>query len=77
VLQSPEFLEVAVYNAAFADTMTKVKDFWNIPIFGQLLEPTQRELTAFVVGGEGTAQEALDALAEEQDAILRENGYIE
>ena len=34
------------YNGAFADTMTKVKDFWNIPIFGQLLELTQRELSA-------------------------------
>lgn len=77
VLESPEFLEVAIYNGAFAETMTKVKDFWNIPIFGQLLEPTQRHLSAYVVGGEGTAQEALDALAQEQDAILRENGYIE
>jgi multiple sugar transport system substrate-binding protein len=57
--------------------MGKVMDFWNIPVFAQLLEPTQRELSAFVVGGEGTAEEALNRLAEEQDKILRDNGYIE
>ena len=77
VLASEEFLQYAVYNEAFANTMNAVKDFWNIPVFGQLLEPTQRVLTAYVVGGEGTAQEALDTMVEEHDAILRENGYIE
>ena len=57
--------------------MTFVKDFWNIPEFGQLLEPTQRYLHAFIVGGEGTAQEALDALALEKDAVLADAGYLE
>jgi multiple sugar transport system substrate-binding protein len=78
VLASPEFLEVAPYNAAFAETMTKVMDFWNIPVFGQLLEITQRELTGYIVPEEVsiTAEEALTRMAEEHDAILRENGYI-
>jgi hypothetical protein len=58
--------------------MTFVKDFWNIPEFGQLLEPTQRYLSGYVVAGQyATAQEALDGLAEEQDAILVETGYIQ
>jgi len=76
VLGSDEFLNATPYNRAFAETMTFVKDFWNIPEFGQLLEPTQRYLSGFIVAGEGTAQEALDSLAEEQDAILVESGYI-
>jgi hypothetical protein len=41
------------------------------------LEVTQRELSSYVVGGEGTAQEALDRIAEEHDRILREAGYIQ
>ncbi len=76
VLESETFLTQTPYNAAFAETMTFVKDFWNIPEFGQLLEPTQRYLSAYIVAGEGTAQEALDALAEEQDAVLIEAGVI-
>jgi multiple sugar transport system substrate-binding protein len=76
VLESEEFLNATPYNAAFAETMTFVKDFWNIPEFGLLLEPAARWLATYVVAGEGTAQEALDAMAEEHDAILIETGVI-
>lgn len=76
VLESEAFLTQTPYNPAFAETMTFVKDYWNIPQFGQLLEPTQRYLHAYVVGGEGTAQEALDSLAFEQDEVLIEEGVI-
>jgi multiple sugar transport system substrate-binding protein len=77
VLESDEFLNQTPYNRAFAETMTFVKDFWNIPEFGQLLEPTQRYLSGYIVAGQyDSAQEALDLLAEEQDAILVEAGYV-
>lgn len=77
VLASDEFLEVAPYNAAFAETMGIVKDFYNIPLFGELLRVAQDEMGAYVVGGEGTAQEALDAIAEQHAELLRENGYLD
>jgi multiple sugar transport system substrate-binding protein len=76
VFASDAFLDATPYNRAFAETMTFVKDFWNIPEFGQLLEISQRELSKYVIEGTGTAQEALDAIAEQHDAILREAGYI-
>ena len=73
-----KFLNQTPYNRAFAETMTFVKDFWNIPEFGQLLEPTQRYLSGYVVAGQfDDAQTALDGLAEEQDAVLVEAGYLE
>ena len=77
VFESEAFLNATPYNRAFAETMTMVKDFWNIPEFGQLLEVAQRHLTAYIVGGEGTAQETMDAIAAEHDEILRDAGYIE
>jgi multiple sugar transport system substrate-binding protein len=78
VLESEEFLTQTPYNQAFAETMTFVKDFWNIPEFGQLLEPTQRYLSGYVVAGQyASAQEALDLMAEEHDAILVDAGYLE
>ncbi|MDX2140934.1 MAG: extracellular solute-binding protein [Chloroflexota bacterium] len=76
VLESEEFLAVAPYNAAFAETMTFVKDFSNIPEFGSLLEIVQRNLHAFVVGGEGEATAVMDTMAAEMDAVLVEAGYI-
>ncbi|MBK8020114.1 MAG: extracellular solute-binding protein [Chloroflexi bacterium] len=76
VLESPEFLEVAPFNAAFAETMTFVKDFSNIPEFGQLLAIAQQYLHAYIVGGEGTAEEALTSMAEEMDEVLVDAGYV-
>ena len=75
-LESPEFLELTPFNKAFAETMVKVKDFWNIPEYGQLLEVTQREFSGYVVEGVGTAQGAMDTIAVEHDKILRDAGYI-
>ncbi|MBZ0282253.1 MAG: sugar ABC transporter substrate-binding protein [Anaerolineae bacterium] len=77
VLASEEFLTQTPYNAAFAETMTFVKDFWNIPEFGQLLEPAARHLSAAVVAGTEDPQTALDLLAEEHDQVLIEAGIIE
>jgi multiple sugar transport system substrate-binding protein len=76
VLQTDTFLNATPYNPAFATTMTFVKDFWNIPEYGRLLEVTQREFSKFVVEGTGTAQETMDTIAAEHDAILKETGYI-
>ncbi len=77
VLQSEAFLNQTPYNEAFAESMTFVKDFWNIPQFGQLLEPAQRYLHSYVVGGEGTAEEALNGMAFEQDEVLIDSGIID
>ncbi len=76
VLNSEEFLNATPYNRAFAETMTFVKDFWNIPEFGQLLEPTQRHLSAAIVAGSEEPQDALDKMAEEHDKILIDTGVI-
>ncbi|MBX3065160.1 MAG: extracellular solute-binding protein [Anaerolineae bacterium] len=76
VLNSPEFLQVAPYNAAFAETMTFVKDFTNIPEFEDLLPVIQSALQGYVVGDQGTAKEALDAVAEGFTEKLTDAGYI-
>lgn len=76
VLQTQEFLDAQPFNPAFAETMTFVKDFWNIPIYGELLTVAQQELGGFIVGGEGTAEEAMNNIAEAHDQILRDAGFI-
>jgi multiple sugar transport system substrate-binding protein len=77
VLQSQEFLEVAPFNAAFAETMTLVKDFWNVPVYGELLLVSQRELGEYILAGQGTAEEAMNNIATEHQQILLEAGLIE
>ncbi len=76
VLESDTFLNANPYNPAFAETMTFVKDFFNIPPYAQLLEVSQREFSTFIVEGQGTAQETMDTMAAEFDKILKETGFI-
>jgi len=76
VLNTEEFLKATPYNPAFSETMTFVQDFWNIPTYAALLTPSQNYLSAFVVGGEGTAKEALDNIAAEQTTALKSDGVI-
>ena len=77
VLASEEFAEIAPYNAAFAETMTFVKDFWNVPVFGELLLVAQTELGQFIVEGQGTAEEAMNSIAEQHTQILQDAGLVE
>jgi multiple sugar transport system substrate-binding protein len=76
VLQSQEFLDATPFNPAFAETMTFVKDFWNIPEFEQLLRVTQTELGKYVLEGQGTAEETMNSIAEQHAQILKDTGYI-
>lgn len=76
VLQTETFLKAQPYNPAFAETMTFVKDFWNIPEFGQLLQVSQAELSKFIVEGQGTSQETMDSIAAQHEKILKDAGYI-
>jgi multiple sugar transport system substrate-binding protein len=76
VLKSDKFNKIAPFNAAFAETMTFVKDFTNIPEYGQMLPIIQAALSNYVVGGKGTAKEALDGVAKEWTTILTDAGYI-
>ena len=75
-LESDAFLNGTPYNRAFAETMGFVKDFYNIPQFGELLPPAQTALSAYVVEGTGTAEEALDSIAAEHSKILTQYGYL-
>ena len=60
VLKSDEFQNATPYNKAFYDTMFMVKDFWATPEYAEILDQLNQNIYPFVVGGEGTAQEALD-----------------
>lgn len=75
-LKSDVFLKSQPYNPAFAETMTMVKDFWNIPVYGPLLQIAQKYLHKYVVEGVGTAKATMDSMAKEQDQVLRESGFV-
>ena len=74
VLQSEEFRKATPYNEAFYQTMFKVKDFWAVPEYAELLNAANQRIYPYIVGGEGTAKEALDALAGDWEATFKKYG---
>jgi multiple sugar transport system substrate-binding protein len=76
VLESEEFRNATPYNEAFYQTMFKVKDFWAVPEYAELLSQMNQRIYPYVVGGEGTAKEALDALAADWTETFKKYGRL-
>ncbi|MEO6299545.1 MAG: extracellular solute-binding protein [Paracoccaceae bacterium] len=74
VLESPEFQNATPYNKAFYDTMFKVKDFWAVPEYAELLTQLNGRLYPLIVGGEGSSKDTLDALAADWKATFAKYG---
>jgi len=75
ILKSPEFRAKAPYNGPFAESVDSMQDFWNVPVFNELLTVTQRYV-GMAVDGEMPTEEALRQLAEEKERILKEAGLL-
>ncbi len=76
VLASPEFREATPYNEAFYQSMFMVKDFWATPEYAELLTQINNRIYPYVVGGQGTAEEALNGLAEDWTATFEKYGRL-
>ena len=74
VLESAEFQNATPYNKAFYDTMFKVKDFWAVPEYAELLQQLNQRVYPYIVNGDGTAKEMLDALAGDWNATFKKYG---
>ncbi len=75
ILASAAFRAQTPYNAPFADSIDSMRDFWNVPVFNELLNATQKYLGK-AVDGELPAADALRELALEKERILKEAGLL-
>ena len=77
VLESALFQNATPYNKAFYETMFKVKDFWAVPEYAELLQQMNQRIYPYVVNGEGTAKEALDSLAADWNGTFKKYGRVQ
>jgi multiple sugar transport system substrate-binding protein len=75
-LESEEFRKATPYNEPFFQTMFMVKDFWATPEYAELLAAMNERMYPYVVGGQGTAKEVLDALVKDWEAIFKKYGRV-
>jgi multiple sugar transport system substrate-binding protein len=74
VLKSDAFQNATPYNRAFYQTMFRVKDFWAVPEYGELLQQFNDRVYPYVTGEPGTAKATLDAVAADWDATFKKYG---
>ncbi|RKQ86726.1 carbohydrate ABC transporter substrate-binding protein (CUT1 family) [Solirubrobacter pauli] len=75
VLNSPDFLEATPYNKVFTDSVSQLKDFWNLPEYAKLLNVHSTQVNA-AISGTQQPEAALDKLAKDEQKILDESGGL-
>ena len=76
VVEADGFAESQPYAQTFLDSMAIVQDFWAEPTYAELLLSMQNRIHRYVVAGEGTAQEALDALVRDWNEVFEDDGKM-
>jgi multiple sugar transport system substrate-binding protein len=69
ILTSPEYTQVNSFNQFFPTAMSRVKDYWHLAEYPQLLDIFQKNMS-LAVSGELDCKTALDNTAKEQQPIL-------
>jgi multiple sugar transport system substrate-binding protein len=75
ILRSEAFRKASPYNGPFADSLDNLEDFWNVPVYSELLTLAQRYIGQ-AIDGEKPPKEALDVLAEEHEKVLKNAGLL-
>lgn len=76
VVEDPGFATSQPYAQTFLDSMAIVKDFWAEPAYADLLLSMQEHMHNYVIAGEGTAKEALDAVVSDWTEIFEDEGKL-
>jgi len=69
ILQSDEFKKASPYNTAFAQSMDILQDFWNVPVYNELIAATAQQIGE-ALDGKKSSKEALTQLAAEHEKIF-------
>ncbi len=76
VLGAPDFPKSTPFAADFLKAMAGVKDFWQEPIYAELLQSMQKRIHNYVVAGKGTAKEALDKIIKDWTESFQDDGKL-
>ncbi len=76
MLSSEAFAAASPYNTTFAESLDDLQDFWNVPVYNELIAASVRHLGAALDGTVASA-DALNALAQEHEMIMIEAGLLE
>ena len=68
-LESPEFLKAAPFNQVYTDSVSRLRDMWNVPEYARLIDIENTNVNA-ALNGAKDPKTALDDIAKEQQSVL-------
>ncbi len=74
-LESPEFLEAGPFNQVYADSVSRLRDLWNVPEYARLIDIMNTNVNAALNGAKDPG-DALDEIAEQQQEVLDSGGGL-
>jgi multiple sugar transport system substrate-binding protein len=72
-LESSEFLDAGPFNQVYADSVSRMRDMWNVPEYAKLVDIENTNVNA-ALNGAKDPEEALDDIATEQQEVLDSGG---
>ena len=75
LLKSDAFRKATPYNAAFAESLDVLQDFWNVPCYNEMIALVLRYL-GDCIDGKTPPEEALKKVADEHEKLMKENGLL-
>ena len=76
VMLDPGYPKSSPFAGEFLKAMSHVKDFWQEPIYDELLLAMQKRIHDYVVADKGTAKEALDKLIKDWTQSFEDDGKL-
>jgi multiple sugar transport system substrate-binding protein len=72
-LESSEFLDAGPFSQVYADSVSRMRDMWNVPEYARLIDIENTNVNA-ALNGAKDPEEALDDIATEQQEVLDSGG---
>ena len=72
-LESSEFLDAGPFSQVYADSVSRLRDMWNVPEYARLIDIENTNVNA-ALNGAKDPEEALDDIATEQQEVLDSGG---
>jgi multiple sugar transport system substrate-binding protein len=74
-LESPEFLEAGPFNQVYTDSVSRMRDMWNVPEYARLIDIENTNVNA-ALNGAKDPEDALTDIAEQQQSVLDSDGGL-
>ena len=77
VLESQEFLDAWPFNINMKESFEIFEDWWAVPQYDEMLRGFADTVGMYVIGGESSAEEVLQQVTEDWEAIFERDGYYD